>query len=845
MAVWGESGLRLKTLGFAVLLVALSWPVAAEAATDLPNDFSESTIESGLKPPTAFDFAPDGRLFIAEQRGVIKVYDDLEDTSATVFADLRTKVHNNLLRGLLGLVVDPQFPERPYVYVLYVYDAPVGGTAPTYGTAAHDSDPCPPDDQGGCPASIRISRLVANGNTMSTEVVLVKDVCTQIPHHAGGGMAIGPEGALYVSIGDGAGAFPDYGQRATPPNPCGDPPTGPGVAPSPPAAEGGSLRSQDLSTPNDPTTVSGSIIRIDPDSGDAWPDNPLIGSSDLEARRIVAHGLRSPHRLTLRPQTDELWVGDVGWNSWEEISRIVDPRGSVENLGWPCYEGINPQPNWNALDLSMCEDLYSETSAVVAPSFEYHHDNPIVPGEPCPTANGAAVTGLAFYEGGGYPSRYEGGLFFGDVERHCIWVMRKGTNGLPDPALVEPFASGLGSLVDLRTGPGGDLFYLDAAVGRLKRIHYDESNAPPTAVIDATPETGQAPLTVSLDGTGSSDTDPNDTLTYAWDKDGDGAYDDSMNAQTQATFTTRGPHTVGLRVTDNHGATGTAAFVVLVGDPPSATIDAPTATTKWNVGEALPFSGQASDADDGALPPAALTWSFIQHHCYTVTDCHTHLIQEVEGESGSFVAPDHEYPAKLEFKLTATDSDGLTDTESVIIDPRTVNLTFTSSPTGLTLSTDNKVAPAPFTTTVIRGSTVTMTAPSPQTFDGFIHQFAAWSDGGALTHSVVAGSTPATYQATFDNLTRAPSANAGPDQTVEHRAAFTLDGSQSSDPDGDPLTYHWVQVGGPPAVIRDDNLAQTEVEGVAGPAILTFQLTVEEPHGLTHTDTVTVSVQPK
>ena len=219
--------MRSRALVVALLLVAVSWPVAAEAAPGLPANFSASTVASGLQPPTAFDFAPDGRLFIAEQRGVVKVYDDLEDTTATIFADLRTKVHNYLLRGLLGLVVDPQFPERPYVYVMYVYDAPVGGTAPTYGTAGQDSDPCPPDADGGCPASARISRLVADGNTMSTETVLVKDVCLQIPIHGGGGMAISPEGALYVSVGDGAGADPEFGTRATPPNPCGDPPTGP------------------------------------------------------------------------------------------------------------------------------------------------------------------------------------------------------------------------------------------------------------------------------------------------------------------------------------------------------------------------------------------------------------------------------------------------------------------------------------------------------------------------------------------------------------------------------------------------------------------------------------------
>ena len=69
------------------------------------------------------------------------------------------------------------------------------------------------------------------------------------------------------------------------------------------------------------------------------PDNPLAGSSDLNARRIIAYGVRNPFRLTIRPGTNEVWLGDVGWNNWEEINRIADPLGSVENFGWPCYEG--------------------------------------------------------------------------------------------------------------------------------------------------------------------------------------------------------------------------------------------------------------------------------------------------------------------------------------------------------------------------------------------------------------------------------------------------------------------------------------------------------------------------
>ncbi len=85
---------------------------------------------SGLSNPTAIRFASDGRVFVAEKSGQIKVFDSLSDPQPDMFADLRTQVHNFWDRGLLGLALDPGFPEDPSVYVLYTHDAAIGGTAP-------------------------------------------------------------------------------------------------------------------------------------------------------------------------------------------------------------------------------------------------------------------------------------------------------------------------------------------------------------------------------------------------------------------------------------------------------------------------------------------------------------------------------------------------------------------------------------------------------------------------------------------------------------------------------------------------------------------------------------------
>ena len=151
-------GLVLATL----LLVAFGQSQSAGAA--LPPGFQESVAFSGLDHPTALRFSSDGRVFVAEKNGRIKVFDSLADTTPTLFADLSTNVYNFWDRGLLGLALDPDFPTNPYVYVLYTYDHELGSAAPAPagGRPGVLSDPCPTPPgptADGCVVSGRLSRL--------------------------------------------------------------------------------------------------------------------------------------------------------------------------------------------------------------------------------------------------------------------------------------------------------------------------------------------------------------------------------------------------------------------------------------------------------------------------------------------------------------------------------------------------------------------------------------------------------------------------------------------------------------------------------------------------------------
>lgn len=720
--------------------------------TGILPGFQETTAFGGLTQPTAVRFSPDGRVFVAEKSGLIKVFDGLGDSTPTTFADLRTEVHNFWDRGLLSLALDPDFPARPFVYVAYTYDAVVGGEAPRWGNPGQTSDGCPNPPGAtadGCVVSGRVSRLQASGDQAVGEQVLIEDWCQQYPSHSIGDLRFGPEGELYVSGGDGASfGFADYGQKGIPRNPCGDPPSGVGGAQGPPSAEGGALRSQDLLTGADPTGLHGAVLRIDPDTGDALPDNPLAGNPDPNARRIVAHGMRNPFRFAIRPGTDEVWIGDVGWGAWEEINRVADPTdATIDNFGWPCFEGAGRQPGYDGADLDLCEGLYGGGGAT-APYHPYWHGGNVVTGEMCPTG-GSSISGMAFNPPGSpLPAEFDGALFFSDYARDCIWVMERTTGALPSPSQIKVLRAGAPGPVDIQVGPGGDVFYASFNSGTIRRIHYTAGNRAPEAVASADPTSGDTPLSVSFDGSGSSDPDPGDTLSYAWDLDGDGSYDDGSGVQASFEYTEAGSYAVGLRVTDDHGATATDTVAVTAGDtPPTAAIAAPTPAFTWAVGDQVAFSGGATDAQDGALPASALEWSLTLQHC--PSNCHAHPLQDFTGVAGgSFVAPDHEYPSHLELRLTATDSGGLSDSRVVRLYPRTVDLAFASNPGGLELVLNGVQATTPFSRTVIEGSANTISAPSPQELGAITYDFASWSDGGAQTHTVQADAAD-TYTATY------------------------------------------------------------------------------------------------
>jgi hypothetical protein len=441
--------------------------------------------------------------------------------------------------------------------------------------------------------------------------------------------------------------------------------------------------------------LNGTVIRVDPATGAGLADNPNAGSANANARRIVAYGLRNPFRFNFRPGTSELWIDDVGWNTWEEINRRTTPTGAVQNFGWPCYEGASPTAGYQSANLNLCNSLYSAGTAA-GPYYTYDHSSTVVPGESCPTANGSSVTGIAFYTGSSYPAIYNGAVVFGDHTRNCIWAMPLGSNGQPDPTQLLTFVAGAANPVDIETGPGGDIFYVDYDGGTIHRIQYGNSPPPPpsgtsylsdltwTSMVNGwgpvekdTSNGEQAagdgvPMTIGgvgyakgLGAHAASDVRYNlggtcNRFKASVGVDGEVGARGSVDFQVYADATKvydsgvlRGGGAAQSVDVSVAGASGLRLVVTDGGDgidwdhadwanariecastaaPPTPVIDSPASTLTWAVGDPISFSGHATDPKDGTLPASALSWALIIHHCPTTPDaCHTHGVQTFSG----------------------------------------------------------------------------------------------------------------------------------------------------------------------------------------------------------------------
>lgn len=758
---------------------ALSLPPGFQARTlPLPKATSP-TYANGLQKPTTLDFAPDGKMFVAERNGRVLEFDSIEDETPTLVLSILDKVMATGDRGILGMKLDPEYPAKPYIYLSYTYDAPIGGNYEdsTHEHLADGSDNCDTGNNSvDCMVSGRLARIeidpatsVAVGGAVdpSSEEVLVNSWCQQVTSHSMGDIEFDEEGALLISGGDGASwGTSDYGQLG---NPCEDPPN-----------EGGSLRAQDVRTPEtaaDPTNYNGAIIRVDRETGEALPNDPFslepvfnqAGEEDQRARRILAFGLRNPYRFTIQPHTGVVYVGDVGQNLWEEIDRVASPPGPGQqpvNFGWPCFEGGPegnlPMPVWYSLEKPLCESLYESPSQVRAPFFAYPHpktpgyDGHVFPGDACDPAPGSALAGLAFYDPAGvpaqnaFPAEYDGALFFTDAARGCIWTMSEGAGGAPDPATVANFlvkqeGDPAFGPVDVVEGPDGSLYVPNFYGDSIVQIRFQGPSAKISADKTYGPMEPEDSFTVHFDASGSRNSSGGTgDLHYEWELDGDGQFDDGGDEpQAEHTYTSPANVTARVRVSDGTPHVDVAAVKLYPGDvgPPTVEIKAPTPDVTWGLGEGIRYEAAAADPDGDSFGSGTLTphWEFTVQHCPSA--CHLHPLTSSDSASGTVTAESDGFPSKFRLEFTATDSRGMSTSQTVELLPRSIELHVRSDPPGVPLTLGGATSDEPLTASMIAGESALVSAPPKAALSGAEYQFAGWSDGGSRVHEVTSFQT--------------------------------------------------------------------------------------------------------
>jgi glucose/arabinose dehydrogenase len=717
---------RYLTAIVPVLAVLAGLAGTASAAT-YPASFEERTIVSGLTMPTAVDWTPDGRVVIVEKGGKMKVAASAATTASTVL-DLSAQVNEFGDRGMLGVAVDSSFASNHYVYLLFTYEL----------------DTATPDDDGQMVS--RLLRVTLNNDDSVTDqtVVLgsyVSGECPMPPSNTvdclpseGGSHSIGtvlsaPDGTLYVGSGDAS----SYSEVDTL-----------------------SLRTYNENSP------AGKIMHIDR-AGRGLSSHAFCPTeTDLTktCTKLFAKGFRNPFRFALRPDGDGLTVGDVGWASREEVNLIRQPG---RDYGWPCYEGNGRAPGYK--DLPGCAPEYAKegtADAAVPPNHDYDRTS-----QPS-----SAVMGGPTYTGSTYPSGYRDSIFFADYAQG--FIKRLTVNASDQVTSVQSFATEWGGNVQIKQAPDGDLVFVSfgtgaPGTGSIQRIAYSPGNGTPTANGTATPSSGNAPLTVSFSSAGSSDPD-SDTLTYAWDF-GDGSPVNTTPAPSHL-YADTGTYSAKLTVDDGRGRTNTKTFPITVGNgPPSATITAPADGTLYTDGESIQLDATGTDPQDGTLAASAFSWRVTLHHA---THTHPFTVQQGVRAPIFVTGTDHDADSYYEINLTVTDSTGLTDTDTILLRPRTSALRIDSIPAGAPISYSGVAQTAPFAANATIGYRTTVTAGDSFTVSGRQYTFDHWSDGGAQVHNLTIPSADTSLTAVYAVVRPQPVLALGFD---EASGATAVDGS--------------------------------------------------------------------
>ena len=369
---------------------ATATPSTTPIAGD-PPPIALEPVADGLVSPIGLTGAPGGWLLVNEQPGtLVAVHPERGERAVSV--DLRDRISGGGERGLLGLALHPDWPAVGRAFVHYTELA--GNTVVSEVSGTQDGDGPPVLD----PASERVLLRVEQPYS----------------NHNGGQLAFGPDGHLWLGLGDGG---------------SGDDPHGHG---------------------QETSTLLGSILRLDVSTPGAYAipvDNPFAdGSGGLP--EIHLFGLRNPWRFSFDPETGALWIADVGQNAFEEINRIDPVADAGANLGW------------NVMEAAHCfADAGCSSDGLVLPLAEYGRDH------------GCSVTGGHVYRGEGIPG-LAGWYLFSDYCTGFVMGVPADAPAPSDGTALAPrvlLETGI-PISSFGAGEDGELYVVDHIAGTLSRI---------------------------------------------------------------------------------------------------------------------------------------------------------------------------------------------------------------------------------------------------------------------------------------------------------------------------------------------------------------------------------------
>jgi len=642
--------------------------VPGDAGATLRGYFDKVVLDDFVTDPMELAVAPDLRVIFVERGGVVKIWKP--DTHETVIAGF-VDVFLDLEDGLLGIALDPDFERTGR---LYLYYSPAG------------------DD----PVN-RLSRFTLEGDTLdpASEAILL-EVPTQRNEccHAGGSIAFGPDGSLFLSTGDNTSPFASSGYA----------PIDEREGRSPFDAQKSSANTHDL---------RGKILRIrpEPDGTYTIPEGNLFPrDGSLGRPEIFAMGCRNPFRISVDPKRGWVWFGDVGPDA-SAPSKSRGPAGHDEfnlvrepgNFGWPYFIGRNlpyrrhdfgrgesggpfdPEaPRNRSVNNTGREELPPAVPAWIA--YPYAATDPAVlgSGERC------AMAGPVFYRdlAGTHPNRlpdcYDGSVFLYEWSRDRIFDVKLDDRG--DLLSLRRFLPGLRveRPMDLELGPDGRLYGIEWGEGfgggnpdaQVFRLDYHPSGRrPPRAVAKASRRSGPMPLRVAFDAGASASRASDPRLRHAWDFDGDGRVD-ARGARATHTYRRPGDYTATLAVTDVHGLRSRATVPVSAGNTaPVVEIEWPPDGGVVELGASVDFRVRVEDAEDGAIAD-----EHVSVQPYLGHDTHAHPLHRTTGFRGRVRTPrdaGHAGEADLFTVLAATYRDRgtrgvapLTSRDEVVLQPR-------------------------------------------------------------------------------------------------------------------------------------------------------------------------------